>query len=257
MGGVAQNLFSPERSAEVTARRDKMQSRLIAIAAVAAALLVATGAEAHHDDSPYHLAVRKPAPPWSGPAVLNGEFQDLSSQSLIKDKKWVVLFFYPLDFTFVCPTEIVEFDNRLKDFKALGAEVIGVSVDSKHTHLAWTRTAREDGGVGNIKYPLLSDLNKEIARNFGVLVEDEDDEHQGVTMRATFIIDPAGIIRSMSVHDEPIGRSVDETLRLLESAQFAAANKGKGCPANWKKGDKPITANRKDSLDWFKTWGSK
>mmetsp|Transcript_27805 Transcript_27805/g.55968 ORF Transcript_27805/g.55968 Transcript_27805/m.55968 type:complete len:225 (+) Transcript_27805:1-675(+) len=198
------------------------------------------------------LAIRKPAPTWSGPAVLGDEIIDLKSESYAG--KWLVLFFYPLDFTFVCPTEIVEFNKKLPDFKKLGAEVVGVSVDSKHTHLAWTRTPREDGGVGKLDFPLLSDLSKEISQSFQVLDDDPQSEHYGVTMRGTFIIDPSGIIRTYSINDEPIGRSVDEIYRQLEAAQFAAANKGKGCPANWKPGDSHIVANREDSLEFFKTW---
>jgi len=220
-------------------------SRYTAVLAVVAVALLAASASCE-------LAIRKPAPEWAGKAVLNDQIVDLSSASL--KGKWVVLFFYPLDFTFVCPTEIVEFNNKYAEFKKLGAEVIGVSVDSPHAHLAWTRTAKEDGGVGKLDFPLLSDLSKEISRKYNVLVDNADDEHYGVTMRGTFIIDPQGIIRTFSINDEPIGRSIDETFRQLEAAQFAAANKGKGCPANWKKGGDTITANRKDSLDFFKSW---
>merc|ERR1712205_51664 len=129
------------------------------------------------------------------------------------------------------------------------------SVDSHHTHLAWTRTPREDGGVGKLDFPLLADLSKDISRKFNVLVENKHDEHYGVTMRGTYIIDPQGVLRTFSINDEPIGRSIDETFRQLEAAQFAAANKGKGCPANWKKGDDTIKADRAGSLEFFKSWG--
>ncbi|EKX38290.1 hypothetical protein GUITHDRAFT_77318 [Guillardia theta CCMP2712] len=196
--------------------------------------------------------VRKQAPAWKGKAVKNGEIVDLASSDY--KGKWLVLFFYPLDFTFVCPTEIVEFNNKYAEFKKLGAEVVGVSVDSPHTHLAWTRTDRKDGGLGAIDFPLLSDITKRISSSYGVLVEDEADEHFGVTMRGTYIIDPEGVVRSFSINDEPVGRNIDEVMRLLQAAQHAAANKGQGCPANWKKGDKTIKANRKDSLEFFKQW---
>ena len=217
---------------------------LLAVAALVSLAVAPAAAE---------LAIRKPAPAWSGKAVLGDDIIDLSSEKL--KGKWVVLFFYPLDFTFVCPTEIVEFNKKYAEFKKLGAEVVGVSVDSHHTHLAWTRTPREDGGVGKLDFPLLADLSKDISRKFNVLVENKDDEHYGVTMRGTYIIDPQGVLRTFSINDEPIGRSIDETFRQLEAAQFAAANKGKGCPANWKKGDDTIKADRAGSLEFFKSWG--
>lgn len=198
--------------------------------------------------------VQKPAPFFKAQAVMpDGSFKEVSLSDY--KGKYVVLFFYPLDFTFVCPTEIVEFNKKYAEFKKLGAEVVGVSVDSHHTHLAWTRTPREDGGVGKLDFPLLADLSKDISRKFNVLVENKDDEHYGVTMRGTYIIDPQGVLRTFSINDEPIGRSIDETFRQLEAAQFAAANKGKGCPANWKKGDDAIKADRAGSLEFFKSWG--
>lgn len=135
--------------------------------------------------------------------------------------KWVVLFFYPLDFTFVCPTEITGFSDRFQDFSEKNAQVIGASVDSKYAHLAWT------DDIGAQPYPLLSDITKEVSREYGVLIED-----QGIALRGTFIIDPEGILRWMVVQDTNVGRSVDETLRVLDALQT-----GQLCPVNWRPGD--------------------
>lgn len=136
--------------------------------------------------------------------------------------KWVVLFFYPLDFTFVCPTEIKEFHRRRDEFGELGAEVLAVSVDSKYTHLAWQKSE-----LGEISYPMLSDLTKSVARQYGVLLED-----QGIALRGLFIIDPEGIVQYEVVHGLDVGRSVDETLRVLQALQTGAL-----CPVNWQPGD--------------------
>ena len=179
---------------DATSPRFGRWGALLAVAALVSLAVAPAAAE---------LAIRKPAPAWSGKAVLGDDIIDLSSEKL--KGKWVVLFFYPLDFTFVCPTEIVEFNKKYAEFKKLGAEVVGVSVDSHHTHLAWTRTPREDGGVGKLDFPLLADLSKDISRKFNVLVENKDDEHYGVTMRGTYIIDPQGVLRTFSINDEPIG----------------------------------------------------
>ncbi|KAI9099419.1 thioredoxin-like protein [Phlyctochytrium arcticum] len=186
--------------------------------------------------------VARPAPEFKGQAVVNNEFKDISLTDY--KGKWVVLFFYPLDFTFVCPTEIIAFSERSAEFEALGAQVIGASVDSVHSHLAWIKLPRREGGLGEMKIPLLSDITKEISYDYGVLLEEK-----GFALRGTFIIDPKGIVRQLSVNDAPIGRSVDETLRLLESLQFADAH-GEVCPANWKKGAKTI--NPAKSGDYFK-----
>jgi alkyl hydroperoxide reductase subunit AhpC len=157
-----------------------------------------------------------------------------------------VLFFYPLDFTFVCPTEIIEFSERSAEFRELGAEVVGVSVDSKFSHLAWINTPRKKGGLGEMKIPLISDIKKELARDFGVLLDD------GIAARGTFIIDPKGIVRQYTVNDLSVGRSVDETLRLLEGFQFADEH-GEVCPAGWKKGSKTMKADPKGSQEYFES----
>jgi len=141
--------------------------------------------------------------------------------------KWLVLFFYPADFTFVCPTEITAFSDRLQEFKDANCEILGVSVDSVYSHRAWIRTPKEQGGLGPINYPLASDITKEVSRAYGVLIEEE-----GVALRGLFIIDPEGIVRYQVVHDNNIGRNVDEVLRVLEALQAGGL-----CAANWKPGD--------------------
>jgi len=151
--------------------------------------------------------------------------------------KYVVLFFYPLDFTFVCPSEILAFNKKLDEFKARNCELIGVSVDSKFTHLAWKNTAVENGGIGDIQYPLVQDLNKEIAKSYGILFG------ASVALRGLFLIDPTGKVRHCIINDLPLGRSVDEALRMVDALQFHDTH-GDVCPANWKQGDeamKPTT----------------
>ena len=142
--------------------------------------------------------------------------------------KWLVMFFYPADFTFVCPTEIIAMNDRLQEFKDLDAEVLGVSCDSVHSHKAWIQTPKEENGLGGLDYPLAADFTKEVARKYDVLVEEA-----GEALRGLFIIDPEGILRYQVVHDMNIGRSVDETLRVLEALQAGGL-----CPANWKPGQK-------------------
>lgn len=172
------------------------------------------------------------APEFSGNAALNGEIIDVSLADY--KGKWLVLFFYPLDFTFVCPTEIVAFDEAAAEFKAAGAEILGVSVDSVHTHLAWTRTDRSEAGVGDLSYPLLSDLGGRIASSYDVLNGD-------VALRGVFVIDPEGVVQSATVNFLPIGRNIGEVLRTLKAAKFAQAS-GNVCPANWQDGDEGMPA---------------
>lgn len=147
--------------------------------------------------------------------------------------KYVVLVFYPLDFTFVCPTELIAFSDRLEEFQNLGAEVVGISVDSEYTHLAWARTPRDQGGLDPIRIPLVADLNKNIARSFGVLHD------ESVALRGMFILDGKGVVRHSTVNDLGIGRSVDEALRLVQAIQFNDQH-GEVCPANWKPGAKSV-----------------
>lgn len=144
--------------------------------------------------------------------------------------KWLILFFYPLDFTFVCPTEIKGFNSRLTDIKELGAEVLGVSTDSVYSHRAWINTRPSDGGLGGLQFPLASDITKQVSRDYGVLIEE-----QGIALRGLFIIDPDGILRYQVVSDLNIGRSVDETLRVLQALQTGGL-----CPIDWHPGEKTL-----------------
>jgi alkyl hydroperoxide reductase subunit AhpC len=169
--------------------------------------------------------------------------------------KWVVLFFYPFDFTYVCPTEIVSFSNAVDEFKSMNTEFIGVSTDSHHTHLAWVRTARENGGLGKIKFPLVADISKRISASYGVLVEDETDEMYGAAIRGLFIIDPKGNIRSIMMNDDQVGRSVDEVKRLVQAFQYTDSHDGHVCPASWKPGDDTIIADQNDKQEFFSKIG--
>ena len=148
--------------------------------------------------------------------------------------RYVVLFFYPLDFTFVCPSEIIAFNKRLEDFKKRNCEVIGVSVDSKFTHLAWKNTPVDNGGIGNIQYPLVQDLNKAIAKSYGILFS------EAVALRGLFLIDTKGIIRHAVINDLPLGRSVSEALRMVDALQFVETHGDQVCPANWQEGDEAM-----------------
>lgn len=148
--------------------------------------------------------------------------------------KFVVLFFYPLDFTFVCPSEILAFNKRLEDFKSRNCEVIGVSVDSKFTHLAWKKTPLDDGGIGNIQYPLVQDLDKNIARAYGILF------NEAVALRGLFLIDTKGIVRHAVINDLPLGRNVGEALRMVDALQFVETHGDQVCPANWSEGDEAM-----------------
>lgn len=187
--------------------------------------------------------VQKPAPEFNGTAVVNSEFKSISLADF--KGKYLVLFFYPLDFTFVCPTEIIGFSDRIQEFKDLDAEVVGVSTDSHFSHLAWINLARKEGGLGGLNYPLLSDFHKNISRDYGVLIEEA-----GIALRGLFIIDPQGIVRQMTINDLPVGRSVDETLRLIKAFQFYEKN-GEVCPANWTPDAPTIKPDPVGSKDYF------
>ena len=174
--------------------------------------------------------VTKEAPDFTAQAVMpdNTIKEDFSLSAL--RGKHVVLFFYPLDFTFVCPTEIIAFNRKLDEFKKRGVEVVGVSVDSQFSHFAWKNTKPENGGIGDIQFPLVADLSKNIARNYGILFGEE------VALRGLFLIDKDGIVRHCVINDLPLGRSVDEALRMVDALQFFEEN-GEVCPANWHKGE--------------------
>jgi peroxiredoxin (alkyl hydroperoxide reductase subunit C) len=172
------------------------------------------------------------APDFTAKAV----FQDNSIRDLTLSSyrgKYVILFFYPLDFTFVCPSEIIAFDAKLDDFAQRGCEVIGASVDSEYTHLAWKETPREQGGLGKIRFPLVADLKKEISREYGVLFD------ESVALRGLFLMDKEGIVRHELVNDQPLGRSVDEALRMLDALIYFEAH-GEVCPANWHPGEEAM-----------------
>ena len=187
--------------------------------------------------------VGRKAPEFALEGVLNGKFHTYRLSDY--KGKWVVLFFYPLDFTFVCPTEILAFSDRLGEFKKVGAEVLGASVDSKYSHLAWTEKPREEGGIKSLAYPLLEDLKKELAEEYGVL-----DEAGAVALRGLFLIDPDGIVQHATVNNLGVGRSVDETLRVLQAFQFVREH-GEVCPADWKPGAKTMKADWDKSKDYF------
>lgn len=175
--------------------------------------------------------VAKQAPRFEMQAVLsNKEFGKVSLEENIKNKKWTVLFFYPMDFTFVCPTEITALSDRYEEFADLGAEVIGVSTDTIHTHLAWIKTDRTENGLGELKYPLAADHNQQVSRDYGVLIEED-----GIALRGLFIINPEGEIQYQVVNHNNIGRDVNETLRVLQALQTGGL-----CPVNWKPGQKTL-----------------
>jgi peroxiredoxin (alkyl hydroperoxide reductase subunit C) len=169
------------------------------------------------------IQVGKPAPEFTVETVLGDEVKKVSLAEF-KGKKWVVIFFYPLDFTFVCPTEIIEMSDKYEEFQKLNAEVLGGSIDSIYSHKSWLKE------LGKLHYPLFSDITRDMSRDYGVLIEEK-----GHTLRGTFIVDPEGVLRYHLVHDLTVGRSADETLRVLQSLQT-----GELCPANWKKGQKTL-----------------
>lgn len=193
------------------------------------------------------------APAFAGQAVVGQKIVDLSyaGGTLTIDGeqtkgKYLVLFFYPLDFTFVCPTEIVAFHKKVAEFEKVGAQVIGVSVDSPYTHLAWKNTPRKEGGLGEIDFPLFSDLNKNAAADYEVLLEG------GIAARGVFIIDDKGILQSMTVNNLGVGRNVDELIRLVQAFQFVAKH-GEVCPANWNPGGDTMKPDPVGAQEYFST----
>ncbi|MEB3240567.1 MAG: peroxiredoxin [Synechococcus sp.] len=184
------------------------------------------------------------APEFTATAVVDQEFKEISLSQY--RGKYVVLFFYPLDFTFVCPTEITAFSDRYDAFKALNTEVLGVSVDSQFSHLAWIQTERKQGGLGDIAYPLVADLKKEIAAAYNVL-----DEAEGVALRGLFIINPEGVVQHATVNNLPVGRNVEETLRVLQAFQHVESHPDEVCPANWTPGERTMNPDPVGSKDFF------
>jgi len=190
------------------------------------------------------VQVRKPVPKWKSEALLeDGSFGELSSDDF--KGQYYVLFFYPGDFTFVCPTEIIEFSEKAEEFKKANCAVIACSVDSKFVHLQWTQTPRNKGGLGKMHIPILADPTHFMSRLFGVHLEDE-----GLSLRGTFVVDKNGTCRIAHINDKPIGRNVDEALRLVQACQFNDEN-GEVCPANWRPGAKTMKDNPQDSKSYF------
>lgn len=190
------------------------------------------------------VLVGKLAPNFKAKIVVKGRVEEFALSSL--HGQYVLLFFYPLDFTFVCPTELHAFQEKLGEFEKRGTRVLGCSIDSHFTHAAWLNTPRQKGGIHGVEYPLISDINKDIARAYGVLKEDE-----GIAYRGLFLIDKKGVVRHQVVNDLPLGRSVDEALRLVDALAFHE-NHGEVCPANWQVGQKALKATTEGLVEYFK-----
>ena len=185
--------------------------------------------------------VGSPAPEFKANAYVNGELKELSLSDY--RGKWVYLLFYPLDFTFVCPTEILAFSKRAQELRDLGCEVIGISTDSHFVHKAWVETPRDKGGLGGIDIPLVADMDKQIAESYGVLAG-------AVALRGLFLIDPEGVIQQATIHNLPVGRSTNEAKRVLTAFQFVKENDGLVCPADWEAGQDTMKADS-DSMAKF------
>jgi len=189
------------------------------------------------------VLVSREAPNFKATAVMpDGSFKEISLADY--RGKYVLLFFWPLDFTFVCPTEIIAFSDRAGEFEKLGVQILGCSIDSQYTHLAWRNTPRKAGGIGEVKYPLIADLDKKISEAYGVLLPN------GYALRGLFLIDKNGIVRHEVVNDLPLGRSVDEALRVVKAWQYYEQH-GEVCPANWHEGDPTIKPDPKASAEFF------
>jgi peroxiredoxin (alkyl hydroperoxide reductase subunit C) len=187
--------------------------------------------------------VTKQAPEFEAEAVMpNNSFEKISLASM--RGKYVVVFFYPLDFTFVCPSEILAFNRQVEDFKAKNCELLGISVDSIYTHLAWKNTPIDQGGIGQVQFPLISDISKSISEDYGVLLED------GVSLRGLFLVDKEGVVRHQLVNDLPLGRNVDEALRVIDALQFHETH-GEVCPANWRPGDEAMKPTAEGVADYL------
>lgn len=203
---------------------------------------------AYEYKSALQLLPRQKSPYWQATAVKNMEFAKITSEEY--KGKYLVLIFYPYDFTYVCPTELIAFSDAIQQFHDMDAEIVGISTDSHFTHLAWIKTPRSQGGVGKLKFPLVADISKRISRSYGVLVEDENDELFGASLRGLFIIDDKSTIRSYTINDAHVGRSVDETLRLIRAFKYADKH-GEVCPANWKPGNDTIKPNQENKGEYF------
>jgi len=188
--------------------------------------------------------VTRQAPDFTATAVMgDNSFKEDFKLSDYRGK-YVILFFYPLDFTFVCPSEIIAFDKAIAKFQEKNCQVVGVSIDSQFTHLAWKNTPINDGGIGNVQYPLVADLDKKISRQYGVLLD------IGIALRGTFLIDKEGVVRHAVINDLPLGRSIDEALRMVDALEFHEAH-GDVCPANWKEGEEAMTPTAEGVADYL------
>ncbi len=203
--------------------------------------------------------VGKKAPAFKATAVVNGsEFVENFSLEQYKGKSYVIFFFYPMDFTFVCPTEIHAFQERLKEFEKLGVKVVGCSVDSHHSHWAWLQTPKDQGGIEGVTYPLVADFSKTISMNYGVLAGEYDTDEDGNVVftgapqayRGLFLIDKKGIVRHELVNDMPLGRNVDEAIRIVKALQFNE-EKGEVCPANWEEGKEGMKATHEGVAEYL------
>ncbi|MBE9042334.1 peroxiredoxin [Oscillatoriales cyanobacterium LEGE 11467] len=190
------------------------------------------------------LRVGQPAPNFTATAVVDQEFETIELSDY--RGQYVVLFFYPLDFTFVCPTEITAYSDRYEEFSELNTEILGVSVDSEFSHLAWIQTERKSGGVGDLNYPLVSDIKKEIGTAYNVL-----EPEAGVALRGLFIIDKDGVLQHATINNLAFGRNVDETLRTLQAIQYVQEHPDEVCPAGWQPGDKTMNPDPVKSKEYF------
>jgi peroxiredoxin (alkyl hydroperoxide reductase subunit C) len=189
------------------------------------------------------LRVGQNAPDFTATAVVDQEFKTVKLSD--HRGKYVVLFFYPLDFTFVCPTEITAFSDRYAEFSKLNTEILGVSVDSEFSHLAWIQSDRKSGGLGDLNYPLVSDIKKEISTAYNVLTE------EGIALRGLFIIDKDGVIQHATINNLAFGRNVDETLRVLQALQYVQTHPDEVCPAGWQPGEKTMNPDPVKSKEFF------
>lgn len=193
------------------------------------------------------VLVTKPAPDFTATAVMpDNSFDENFTLSSFRGKSYVVLFFYPLDFTFVCPSELIAFDKRIEKFKEHNVQVIGCSVDSHFSHLAWRNTPVNQGGIGQVRYPIVADLTKSIARDYDVLV------NEAVALRGSFLIDKDGIVRHQVVNDLPLGRNIDEMLRMVDALQYTEKH-GEVCPAGWQEGRKAMKATSEGVAEYLAT----
>ncbi|KAM3575806.1 hypothetical protein VYU27_002293 [Nannochloropsis oceanica] len=228
------------------ARGTMLRRSIAAISATRSAALAAstmTRAMGSVTYSPPAAKIGKPAPDFTAGAVIDGEITKLSLSDY--RGKYVALLFYPKDHTFVCPTEIIAYSDAYQRFEEVGTKVIGISTDTEESHLSWIRTPRKKGGLGHMQIPLVADVTKTIAADYGVLLEDI-----GIALRGTFLIDPEGVLQQITMNNLPVGRNVDETIRLIQAFQFVAKH-GEVCPAGWKPGDKTMKADPEGSLEYF------